>query len=434
MSEAPASIINLLSPKSLMEEPQSESVPDQTGARTTDGNETESQTSRQRHVFVVDLTSRTPPYDRRLCEALREAGAHVELWAAGSGRSELLDDIDVPLRRGWTDLATQIPVTERTGPFVKVLKAVEYVINLAALLVASERERPDLLHFQWFPLLDLVSVEGALVKFFQMRGIQVVYTAHDVVPLDEREALRTYQRLYRTVDAVVCHTKQARHRLVEEFHVDAQDIRVIPHGPLMDREAFPACREARERLGWAQEQPTALLFGVLRPYKGVEFLLKSWAEVHERVPRARLIVAGHAAPSYAQKLRGLLRDPRVEDSVELRFRFLPEQELQTLIAAADLLVYPYRNITQSGALFAGMNAGKPIVATRVGGLKEVLRDEQTGVLVDYGDQTQLAERLGRLLQDPERQETLGQAAQHEIDTSYSWERIAQKTIHCYEGL
>jgi len=399
------------------------------GESVGDGDERRSQ-----HVFVVDLTSRTPPYDRRLCEALQEAGARIELWAAGSGRAELLGGLSVPLRRGWTDFATRIPVTEKTGPFVKALKAIEYLINLVALLVASEVERPDVLHFQWLPLLDIIPIEVALVKCLQMCGFQVVYTAHDIVPLDEQEAPRAYERLYNIVDAVVCHTQQARTWLVEEFHVDEQAVRVIPHGPLMDRDAFPSYPRARASLGWEEEQPVALLFGVLRPYKGAEFLLQSWQQVQEYVPGARLVIAGYAAPSYAQQIRSLRRDLGIENSVEFRFQFLPEDELHDLIAATDVLVYPYRNITQSGALFAGMNAGRAIVGTNVGGFTEVLRDGHTGLLVDYGDRDQMAERLGHLLQDSELRESLGKAARIEIDESYSWERIARRTLQCYVEL
>jgi glycosyltransferase involved in cell wall biosynthesis len=181
-------------------------------------------------------------------------------------------------------------------------------------------------------------------------------------------------------------------------------------------------------------QPIVLLFGVLRPYKGTEFLLRSWRQVQEQVPGGRLVVAGYAAPSYARQIRSLRRDLEIENSVEFRFRFLPEDELCDLIAAADVLVYPYRNITQSGALFAGMNAGKAIIATQVGGLREVLRDRQTGLLMEYGDRSQLAERLIRLLQDSEFRERLGQAAQMEIDESYSWKRIARRTLQCYAEL
>lgn len=382
-------------------------------------------------IFIVDLTSRTPPYDRRLCEALQGAGAQVELWAAGSGNTELFDDIEVPLRRGWTDLATRIPVTEKTGVYVKVLKAIEYLVNLVALLVAAEKEQPDLLHFQWLPLLDTVPIEVALVKLLQMRGFKVVYTAHDVVPLDEQKAPQSYGHLYTTVDAVVCHTRQAQSRLVEEFNVSEEAVRIIPHGPLMDRDAFPSYAAARMRFEWTMDRPVALLFGVLRPYKGVEFLLRSWAKVQKNLPKACLVVAGYAAQAYAQQLRSLCRDLEIGGTVEFRFRFLPEEELHTLIAATDVLVYPYRNITQSGALFAGMNAGKAIVATRVGGLTEVLRDERTGCLVEYGDHDQLAERLSSLLRNPEKRARLGHAAQVEMDEEYSWKHIAEITIRCY---
>jgi glycosyltransferase involved in cell wall biosynthesis len=124
----------------------------------------------------------------------------------------------------------------------------------------------------------------------------------------------------------------------------------------------------------------------------------------------------------------------IEHSVEADFRFLPEDELRTYIAAADVVTYPYRNITQSGALFAGMNAGKAVLVTDVGGLSEVIDDGRNGFVVEYGDTEMFVDRLETLFRDATLRRRFEKAAQRSIDKNYSWDAIAQKTIDCYRNL
>jgi len=97
-------------------------------------------------------------------------------------------------------------------------------------------------------------------------------------------------------------------------------------------------------------------------------------------------------------------------------------------------VYPYRSITQSGALLTGLTTGKPIVATDVGGFSEVIRHEQIGILVKYGDEAQMAEEMIKLLRDAEKREQLGRAAREMVETKYSWDTIAHKTLNCYRNV
>jgi glycosyltransferase involved in cell wall biosynthesis len=385
-------------------------------------------------VFIVDLTSRTPPYDRRLSDALERTGADVEVWIAGSDRPDQIRQISGRRQRGVVDVSTSLPVTSVTAPFVRGIKAVEYVFNVLILAATATSERPNTVHFQWLPLLSVSSVELLVIRYLRWLGINVVYTAHDVVPLDEQSAPQAYRDVYQTVDAIVCHTRRAETRLIEEFQVDPEKISVIPHGPLMDRASFPSRQEARAKLDWPQRAPTVLLFGVLRPYKGVEFLLQAWSQRTQIAETAQLVIAGYATASYKRRLRGEIRRLGIDASVRTDFRFLPEDELRAYIAAADVVAYPYRNITQSGALFAGMNAGRAVVVTDVGGLPEVIDDGRNGFVVDYGDAEALVDRLEQLGNDADLRRRFEQAAQATIDEHYSWDTIARKTLDCYRDL
>lgn len=383
-------------------------------------------------VCLVDLTSRTPPYDRALCEALHDYGHNVELWAAGCHTSNF-DEMDVPRRRGLVDLAVHIPGL--SARMVKYVKAVEYIINLAVLALYLWRTRPDVLHVQWLPLLEAFpQLELALLRACRQWGIPVVYTVHDILPLDSEDHHRqTFRRVYQRADRLICHTKTTRRRLIEEFGVTPESICHIPHGPLLKSAADREQDDARAALSLPPGRPIALLFGVMRPYKGVDTLIEAWQHVEQEIPEAFLIIAGGGQEDYVEEVQRAISQAEAS-TIQGRLRFLPEDELSGLIAAADLLVYPYRRITQSGALLAGMNAGKAIVASRVGGFRETLEDGESGRLVPPEEPDLLAETLIELLREPEECRRLGQGARSVLDERFSWEAIAEQTLRCYRDV
>jgi glycosyltransferase involved in cell wall biosynthesis len=385
-------------------------------------------------IIMVDLTCRTPPYDRALCEALESEGVFVEMWAAGC-YSNALYDSSVDVVPGALDLAAHLPFGNEK--ITKILKAAEYLVNLATLLWRVVRDDIDLVHFQWLPLLDLTPVELKVVEFIQQQGTPVAYTVHNVLPHDsdgEESERRRFEQVYRSVDTLVCHTKTSRRRLVEEFGIAPSKIWHIPHGPLgYVQDSSEENARVADVLDVDPQSPLAVMFGVIRPYKGYDFLLRAWPKVVQSVEAAQLAIVGQADDLAQETIEFLVDDLGVDATVSRVYRYVSEKELHSVIQAADVLVYPYRDITQSGALFTGMSAGKAIVATDVGGFPETLRDEETGCIVEFGNQHQLATVLANLLTDPNRREKLGEAVRRDLETRFSWEEIARQTAECYQS-
>lgn len=318
----------------------------------------------------------------------------------------------------------------------KAAKGAEYLVNGLGLHWSLHMEGPDIVHYQWLPFAEKVpSVEILNLKWAKSSGAGVVYTVHDVLPHDTGERYKeTFKQIYQIPDALICHTELSKKRLVDEFGMSSDRISVIPHGPLSDEIAFIPQEDARVQLHLDQDTPLCLFFGLIRPYKGLEFLIDSWRLVKEHEPLARLMLAGQPETGYQKVLTDKIERLNLEREIETHFEFLPREKLNLCIQAADVLVYPYRSITQSGALLTGLTTGKPIVATDVGGFSEMIQHEKTGILVEYGDEERLAEDLAHLLRDAEKREQLGQAAREMVETKYSWDAIARKTIECYHNV
>ncbi|WP_263834166.1 glycosyltransferase family 4 protein [Salinibacter sp.] len=386
---------------------------------------------------MVDLTCRTPQYDRRLVEALCSIGCPVEMWAAGCYGDDLYAS-EINVEPGCMDIMAHF--SSGSERLTKWLKAGEYLLNITAFWRRVLRDAPAIIHFQWLPLLDASKAELFVVKRIQQRGIKVVYTVHDLLPLTEvgdsiSEQRQRYSTLYQQVDALICHTQESKTRLVEEFGVNESKIWHIPHGPLTPVQSSTSSDvvNVEELVPEETDGPTVVLFGVLRPYKGYDYLLETWPKVIDELDEARLIIVGRADNNVQSEIESLVEEGGIGASVNRIYRYVSDPELMAIIDAADVLVYPYRDITQSGALFTGMGEGKAIVATDEGGLGETLRDGETARLVEYGNSNQLADALVGLLRHPEKRAELGRTARRDLNTRLSWEEIAQKTIECYQS-
>jgi len=156
-----------------------------------------------------------------------------------------------------------------------------------------------------------------------------------------------------------------------------------------DREA------ARQALDLEPFQRLAVFVGLVRPYKGVEDLLEAWGRLPEGSPW-RLLVAGEPWGELGRELRDLHEGLGLGGRVLLDLRWVPESELGSLLAAADLVVLPYRQATQSAVAPLAFAHEVPVLATEVGGLAEVVRDGVNGRIVPPADPAAIAASVEEL--------------------------------------
>lgn len=386
-------------------------------------------------VFIMDMLCMVPFYDAYLCSALQRNIPDLKL---GSISFHLQPDYfakkSVHRQRGLIDLVARLPL--RSSILRQSFKFAEYLLNLLLLTVRFLFTKPDIIHVEWIPIVVKTPVELWFLRFMQKRGVRLVYTVHNILPHDSGDRFKQkFQKVYNMMDMLICHTAQTRNDLQQLFSIPEQKTVVIPHGPLFHDSVPLTTGEARQRLGITTNKVVAVYFGVIRPYKGLEFLLDAWKKVADQTSgEAVLLIAGNGQKEYLDTIAASIKEMCLEDAVVTDFRFIPSEELPLLIQAADILVYPYKNVTQSGALLTGMFFGKAIIATNVGGFTETLEHDQTALLVDYGDCMQLVDSLVRLINSQADRQRLGQAVREYLEMCYSWEHIAEQTIAVYNRL
>jgi glycosyltransferase involved in cell wall biosynthesis len=270
------------------------------------------------------------------------------------------------------------------------------------------------------------------VEFCRRRGAKIVLTVHDLLPHDTGEAhWQAFQNLYEMVDGIICHSSPIKARLAGEFQVPAAKISVIPHGPFFYD--LPATGEAEALRSFQLEpgRPLVLWQGIIFPYKGIDLLLRAWQQVEAKGSATTLLIAGTGAPEFLEQIRAQVGELGLKQ-VKLHFRFISAEELVALYRAADVVVYPYRAITTSGALATGLALGKAIVATDLPVFRELLTDRENALLVPPQDPTALAAALIELTENPALREQLADRVRAMDFGDRSWLAIAEQTIAAYQ--
>lgn len=148
----------------------------------------------------------------------------------------------------------------------------------------------------------------------------------------------------------------------------------------------------RDRLGYPDHARVALFLGLIRRYKGADVLVEAAAQL-PRESRWRVLVAGEPWGTEGSRLLRMVTDLQLAQRVSLDLRWIPETEVPALMAAADMVVLPYRSGSQSAVAPLAFAHGVPVLCTRVGGLDEVVEDGVNGIIVEPGSAAAIAGAL-----------------------------------------
>jgi glycosyltransferase involved in cell wall biosynthesis len=190
---------------------------------------------------------------------------------------------------------------------------------------------------------------------------------------------------------------------------------LTPH-PAYDFFATGKTDRAAARAALGLDGPVVLFFGLIRPYKGLDVLLRAVARVRERVP-VTLVVAGEFYESRAP-YDALVASLGLQPAVRFLDRYVPNEEVESLFRAADVVVLPYVSATQSGIAQIALAFERPVIVTDVGGLPEAVRPGETGWVVPPRD----PEALARILVEFFTQDGAARTAPHLVGEAerFSW--------------
>ena len=390
---------------------------------------------RTENVFMLDLLPAVPYYTGHLCQALKEQDADVALGSpAYSHDPSFFRRMDLRRASGLFDFCARFTIGNKT--LRRAAKLLEYLLNVAILPIRFLVARPAVLHVQFLQLIEhRLPFEVWLLYLAHALGIRIVYTAHNTTPHDSGARYHdSYKHIYKLVDRIICHDKHAKEILTSSFGIEHTKITVIPHGPLFAEGPNETTDDVRQKLELSDNTRVVLWQGIIRPYKGVQFLLDAWKRATERGLDAVLIIVGTGEDSLCSALREKVSDLGLGHCVKLDLRFASVNELSAYYRAADILVYPYSAITTSGALMTGLGYSKAIIASALPGFEDVLTHGRNALLLPCNDVDGWADALLQLCTHPEMWQRLAQGARQTYTSGPSWSEIAKQTAMLYRAL
>jgi glycosyltransferase involved in cell wall biosynthesis len=273
------------------------------------------------------------------------------------------------------------------------------------------RSKPDVVLFVWW--IWVWALPYLVIAALLSRQTRVVLQCHNISD-KEPAAWKSWltRRVLRRADALIVHAhseaREARRRTANRVAVIETFLPVHELGT-----AIVSREEARKQL--SLEGNVALFFGHVRPFKGLDLALRA-------LPLAKtsvlLAVAGEVWWDHEREYRELVSTLGLADRVRLDFRFIPDSEIALWFAACDVVLTPYRTEAQSGVAMTAFHFGRPVIATRVGGVPEIVHDGQNGLLIDPESPESIAAALDRFFGEADR--AAMEAAARESAAKYSW--------------
>ena len=309
---------------------------------------------------------------------------------------------------------TQLPYTSMKHPsIIHVLFSIFYL---------HFKFRPDVIHLQ-------ESVNPLNFFFLLFKSKPIVVTVHDVsihpgTPTLKKKnkswKIKLFHRSRKLSNKLIVHGEILKQQFLRKFKRSSHDVCVVPHGALF---SYIPDNETR-----VDEEPhTVLFFGRVQKYKGLKYLLDAEPLVSEVLPEFKIIVAGRGEDIEIYRSQ-LLSNAHFE----LHDHFIPNRDVYKFFLRASTIVLPYIEGSQSGIAAIAFAFGKPVIATNVGSIPEMVEHNKTGIIVPAKNKEILSQAIIDLLQNPDKRKLFSQNVKNAALTKFGWHHIAELTTQSYE--
>ena len=348
------------------------------------------------------------PYDHALCESLVKVGCRVDFFGSFYVHTEWKHCANYSRKNHFYKFTNWLYKGRAKGFLRRYIKSIEHIFSMAHFIWLIKSLQPDVIHFQWsqLPFID---------RFFLpiLKKISpLIYTVHNSTTLHgERPLFYFIQRIdssfLNNFDCCIAHTNYSKKTIAEKLSISTV---VIPHGLLSYYSKDGQFEGAvTNKYKISSEERIILFFGNISHYKGLDILIEAFALFSEsELLATRMLVVGR--PNFPIKpLQDLAESMGVARRIIWDLRYISEEEVHPIISACSLMVMPYRHIDQSGVLMTVINYGKPIVASRLGGFEEIIKDGIHGKLVTPENPKELAAALVEIIMDEKLTDKMGQS-------------------------
>jgi len=308
----------------------------------------------------------------------------------------------------------------------------------SVLLSVKKNWKPDIIHIHW-PHVFLLSASraGTILKsssfigeliILKFLGVKIVWTVHNIISHESK--FKSLELFFNNILLILCngiivHSQSSKDEVIKTYNIRDSSIIVIPHGNYINcYQNVISKAEARKQLDLCSKDMVFLYFGQIRPYKGVLELIDVFKRLGQS--QAKLLIVGK--PYNNEFANDVVKKCTKDGRIGTVLKFVPDDEIQIYMNAADIIVLPYKNILTSGAIILAMSFCKPVIAPFIGCTRDVL--DKTGSFLYV---TSDAEGLLKAMECA-FDANLEKMGEHnfELAKQIRWDDIAKRTYDVYE--
>lgn len=316
---------------------------------------------------------------------------------------------------------------------INTLRAINSVnpFNWIKVGMQIRAAKPDLVIFKyWMPFM--APCFGTIAKFIKKDPeIKIISMVHNLVPHEKRFGDRALTKYFlKRIDGFVAMSQSVIDD-INRFKITTSKPKALSPHPLYDNFGkIKTRKEALKALNLDPEFNYMLFFGIVRKYKGLDILLKAFADKRLNDGSLKLIVAGEFYEEDTEYVN-LLKKHDLMDAIIMTKSFIPDDEVADYFCAADIVVQPYRTATQSGVTQIAYHFNKPMLVTDVGGLKEIVPDGKVGYVVEPNEKAVTEALIDFYKNNKAAVFTRGV---REEKKKYSWDKMVKTVKDLYKEL
>jgi len=380
-------------------------------------------------IFYVDISGRVTKYNDALCKELCEAShGENELYFFSS------DTICTEEGLKRVKMLSLIPKQYKSShSFLKrIIKVVEIIANYFLLLGYLWKEKVDIIHFQWLPLMDYIGLESFILKVIILIAprTRIILTIHNVYPhnITPKSKIlykKRFVKVSRFINSYIVHTNATKKEVVENFGIKENDIYVVHHGVFIPKILDVKENKRNDKI------MRFIMYGNQGHYKGTDILVDAALMLPESYKsKSEFKIVGNISPVFYNELK----NKTDKDSVKVDWMpyFVDDKMLYQEIIDSDVIVLPYRAISQSGVLLLALYFEKLIITSDLVSFKETLDTFTDDMFFKNENIKDLSELLKRYI-NHEMNFDIIKGQIRALKEKYTWNTAAIKTISIYNS-
>lgn len=380
-------------------------------------------------IAILDITSRNAvQYNPALCKALSNINNGGEVTLVAPKLHGSANDFK------FKKLLTIVPDKWAGGEnrIKRVVRALEVVLNYLYVLFYVVKAHPDVLHIQWLPFVEFMGGENYYLRLIKklVPNLKIFYTVHNIFPhklTDEKKTayVHRFVSLDKYIDGYLVHLVSSKMELSEEFDIPQSKIFVAYHG------IYVAENYVSPQSSNSDGVKRIIMYGFQNKYKGADIFIDALGLLPDEYKEK--ISAQIVGLATDKELYSTYHDKAESLKVKWKNEFVSDKTLYEAIGMSDLILLPYRKISQSGVLLLALSFMKPILTSDLPSFKETLEGYPDDYFFKSNDIQSLSSMLMRFV-DGKVDVDLQMNIIEKLNKKYSWEETAKSTLIAYNKI